>query len=72
MIRKSAAQSAGIGSTDCLGLELRDSKKGQRGIRIQPSGRAFLQNKSDRSCIPQSDLGGFFKSIPPKDKIGTG
>ena len=39
----------------------------REGNRIQPSGRAFLQNKSDRSCIPLFGLGEFFKSIPPKE-----
>ena len=52
---------------DCRGLGLRRTKKGQRGTRIQPSGRAFLQNKSDRSCIPLFGLGEFSKSIPPRE-----
>ena len=42
------------------------------GTRIEPCGRALLLNKRDSSSIPHCDLGGFFKSIPPKEQQELG
>ena len=46
------------------------------GLEREPeyslSGRAFLLNIRDRSCIPHFGLEGFSKSIPPKEREELG